>query len=959
MDPDSPAGRPPVSTYRVQFNQHFTFRDARELLPYLQDLGITDVYASPYLQARSGSLHGYDISSHARLNPEVGTPEEHEELTSEIRRRGMGHVLDIVPNHMGIGEPANEWWMNVLENGPSSPYAPYFDIEWKPRQPHLRGKVLLAVLGDQFGRVLERGELVLRFDDGRFEISYHEHLFPVSPKSSSLVLRRTLAEMSEGEHRLELESIVTALEKLPNRDRTDEASVAERHRENHVTRRRLRALHAASEDFRSALANAIEELNGRVGEPRSFDRLERLLDDQAYRLAFWRVAAEEINYRRFFDINDLAGLRVERGEVFQDTHRLILQLVKEGRVTGLRIDHPDGLYDPEGYLRMLRHECEGRVGSPPYIVVEKILTGDEELPGSWPVAGTVGYEFMNRVNGLFVRSSAEAAMDAVYGGFIGGSPNFQKLVYDRKKLILRVALASELNVLAQLLDRLSDQHRCYRDFTLGALAHALRETIACFPVYRTYIDAEAGRISETDRAHVKRATREAMRRNPTTSRLVYEFLRDMLLLEWPDLIDESARRDHARFVMKFQQLTGAVMAKGVEDTAFYIYHRLVSLNEVGGEPERFGIEPDELHAWLAHRRASWPTAMNAGSTHDTKRSEDVRARINALSEMPERWGSRVRYWAELNAKWKVVENGDTMPDSNDEYLLYQTLVGVWPLETPEGEEYGALVQRVQSYMEKAAREAKVHTSWVNANEEYDDALRNFVGRILQRGDDGRFLDDFLTFQAGIARIGMLNSLSQTVLKLTAPGVADIYQGQETWDFSLVDPDNRRQVDYDRRRELLAGLPHASAGAEPGSLARELLDCWKDGRIKLHVVRTLLHLRRESPDLFLAGEYEPLPARGPLAEHVFAFALRRGDSAAIVAVPRLWGTLLAEAETALPGPGAWQGTELVAPAALAGRYRELLAGAPVNLTAVADTVVVPLADVLAHFPVAVLERGAAP
>lgn len=954
----------PLSTYRLQFNKDFNFQQAIELVPYLNRLGVSWLYASPYLEARAGSPHGYDITNHGRLNPEIGTSEEHISLSRALASHEMGQLLDIVPNHMGIGESSNGWWLDVLENGPSSMYAPYFDIDWEPLKPELAGKVLLPILGDQFGIVLENGELQLAFDAGRFTLHYHEHTLPISPRSSSLILRDVADKLGgrvapEDPHRMELESIVTALEHLPPRHRTDVVSIAERKRENVVSKRRLSTLHEASADFRRALEQSLEEFNGHVGEPHSFDRLEAILDDQAYRLAYWRVAADEINYRRFFDINELAGVRVERPEVFQDTHQLILQMVADGRVGGLRIDHPDGLFDPGRYLAQLQRECSQRTDAPFYVVVEKILTGDEPLPEAWEIAGTVGYEFLNRLNGLYVDPAAEPEFDRLYQGFVGRTFEFERLVYLRKTLILRMGLVSELNVLAYLLDRISESHRRYRDFTLGSLKDALRETIASFPVYRSYIDAERGKVSAMDRAHVETAIRLAIRRNRATSRSVFEFIRNTLLLRWPDDLTDEARERHARFVMKFQQLTGPVMAKGVEDTAFYIYNRLVSLNEVGGEPDRFGMPPARFHRWIAERAAQWPLALNSTSTHDTKRSEDVRARINVLSEIPEVWGEVLWEWAAVNREFKSTsEDGEVIPSTNDEYLVYQTLLGAWPLEPMDQEGAAEFIARMQRYMEKATREAKVHTSWIDPNEEYDGAMREFVASILRGADrpeePGRFLESFLPLQLRIARIGMLNSLSQTMMKLTCPGVPDIYQGQEVWDFSLVDPDNRRPVDYRRRLQLLEELEAELEGVgDRSALCQALMRTWEDGRPKLYLTRMLLQLRQRLPELFREGSYEALEGSGEQAEHLIAFR-RRVSGAEIVAVaPRLchglYGAAMEEAR-GFPGGGVWGDTVLQGLGG-GGEWVGVLSGR--RFTDGDGGIAV--AELLADFPVEVLER----
>ena len=965
MRSNAPPARPavPLCTYRLQLNRGFTFAQATQIVPYLHALGVSDAYLSPYLQARPGSLHGYDITNHGALNPEIGDEASYRALVRALRQHNMGQVADIVPNHMGIAGGANPWWLNVLENGPSSPFAPYFDIEWEPLQPKLRGKVLLPVLGDQFGLVLERGELQLAFEDGRFHVCYFENRFPASPRSTAGVLREALGQLDPAPPEpaaaaerapdlLELESIIAALEHLPMRDRTEPACVAERSRERIVSRRRLAALVAESPRVRRAIDTAVTLYNGTPAEPHSFDRLEALLEDQPYRLAFWRVAAEEINYRRFFDINDLAGVRAERPEVFQQTHRLILQLLQEGAITGLRVDHPDGLYDPRGYFRRLYAGAEQRSdGAEPYVLIEKILTGDEELPEDWPVSGTVGYEFMARLNQLFVAPQNAAAMDGVYTRFLGRAVDFEELVYEKKRLILRSALSSELAVLSNLLNRLSEQNRRVRDFTLGDLGAALREVIASFPVYRTYIDAHTGRVDARDRDYVEQAVRRARRHNPATSSSVFAFLRDVLLLRWPEVMDDAMRAEHARFVMKFQQLTGPVMAKGVEDTSFYLYNRLVSLNEVGGEPDVFGVEPTALHAWLARRAEQWPHALNATSTHDTKRSEDVRARIHLLSEMPEEWEARVRRWAALNAdQRRHSEEEGVVPDRNDEYLFYQTLVGAWPLGELDDAQRESFVERLQQYMEKATREAKLHTSWINPEPEYDEGVRDFVAAVLDGKRSATFLADFAEFHPRIARLGVLNSLAQTLLKLTCAGVPDVYQGQEVFDFSLVDPDNRRPVDYGARRERLERLQARLHDGPSAALAAELLDNWSDGMVKLFVTHLALQARRRLPELFTDGAYLPLRAAGERAEHVFAFARRHGARRVLVVVPRLVATLYGEPGFA-PGAAVWGDTRLVGESdVLTGRFRNLFTGAELA----ARDGALALGELLGEFPVALLE-----
>ena len=669
--------RIPAATYRLQFNSRFTFADARRLLPYLDTLGVSDVYASSYLGAKPGSMHGYDITDHGTLNPEIGTAEEYDRFVAELQARGMGQILDVVPNHMGIAAGSNPWWNDVLENGPSSPYAEFFDVDWDPVKRQLANKVLLPILGDQYGRVLENQELVLTYADGTFGLQYYDTRLPIDPRSATQILSYRLEALADalGEADLYLQeyySIITALTNLPARTERAPERIRERLREKEVIRRRLARLAEACPPIHGSIEETVRIFNGKRGDPRSFDLLDRLLDDQAYRLAYWRVAAEEINYRRFFDINELAAIRMETPAVFRETHRLLLRLVAEGKVTGLRLDHPDGLFDPPRYFHTLQRErtlqairsggapdeaaapdteaaavrvgeafdrrCQPdptRVGCRPlYLLAEKILSRGERLPVHWAIHGTTGYEFLALVNGLFVDAKHERAMSAVYAAVTGQRTPFADLVYESKQLLLRVSMSSELNVLGHALDRLSERDRHSRDFTLNSLTHALREVIACFPVYRTYIDGRSPEVSLQDRACVEVAVAFAKRRNPTTNVSIFDFVRDTLLLRYPENADATYRRDQLAFVQKFQQLTSPVTAKGVEDTAFYRYHRLVSLNEVGGEPDRFGVSVDEFHRQCLVRLEKWPASLSATSTHDTKRSEDVRARIHVLSEIP-------------------------------------------------------------------------------------------------------------------------------------------------------------------------------------------------------------------------------------------------------------------------------------------------------------------------------------
>ena len=686
----------PSATYRLQFNKSFTFEDARGLVEYLDELGISDIYASPFLMAKPGSVHGYDVTDHAKFNPEIGDESSFVALAEALGQRKMGVIADVVPNHMCITHSSNGWWWDVLENGPSSPFARFFDIDWRPPKEELVNKVLLPVLGDQFGRVLENQEIQIQFSEGQFQASVYGAPLPLAPWTWSMALEPAVAKLREKlgaahEQVAEMESIITALGHLPGPTESDEAKIRERQREKEIVKRRLAGLLEASPDAAEAIQASLADINGKKGEPRSFDRLERLLESEAYRLSFWRVAMDEINYRRFFDVNDLAAIRVEDPEVFASVHRLIFDLVRRGYIRGLRVDHPDGLFEPEKYFRFLQDACKawstGANGNGHaeganrmfYVVAEKILTGHEPLRTEWAVEGTTGYGFLNLVNGLFVDSSKERAFQQLYRRFTGWSDAFDDLACDSKRLILQVAMSSELNVLARKLDRISEQHRWSRDFTLENLRDALREVLAAFPVYRTYVRSDQAEIDPQDRRQVITAIREAKRRNPAISESVFDFIQGVLLLERPSGVDDAQQAERQMFVMRFQQLSSPVMAKGMEDTAFYRYYPLASLNEVGGDPSHFGVSTNAFHRRNLIRRELWPNSMSATSTHDTKRGEDVRARINVLSEIPGEWYRVIRRWRGLNRAAKTTVGDRDAPDANEEYLLYQTLVGTWPL----------------------------------------------------------------------------------------------------------------------------------------------------------------------------------------------------------------------------------------------------------------------------------------
>jgi len=825
----------PRATYRIQFHSGFSFNQAAELAPYLRDLGVSHLYSSPCLKAARGSTHGYDVVDHSQVNPEAGGEEGLRALWDALEETGLGFVLDIVPNHMAVGTPENRWWWDVLENGPSSPYAAYFDVDWNTPEDRLANKILLPVLEDHYGRVLEAGKIQLIHHQGRFTVRYADHRFPTAPRSLAWVLRRASRNLSSGE----IGFLADALGALPLPTATDSESIERRQRDKRVIQSLLEQILRGEVQAEMALDEVVEKING------SPDRLDRFLEQQNYRLAYWRAGAQDLGYRRFFDIDTLAGLRVERGQVFSETHELILKWHREGRVNGLRVDHPDGLRDPEEYLDRLRNAA-----AQAWVVVEKILHPGERLPKGWPVEGSTGYDFLYQVDSLFIHPAGEKALTEFYAEFTGEQDSFSEVVVQKKRQVLVELLGSEINCLADRMVRVCERHRRYRDYTRQEIQTAIQEVVACFEVYRSYVQPHTGAVRPEDSEVIRRAVSMAAERNSELEADLFGFIQRVLLLELHG-------EEEAEFVLRLQQLTGPAAAKGVEDTAFYCYNRLIALNEVGGDPGSFGMSVEAFHAAMLERARREPHAMLTTSTHDTKRSEDVRARLALLTEIPKEWSEAVRRWARWNERHR---SGDA-PDRNAEYLLYQTLVGAWPIST----------ERISGFMLKAAREAKIHTSWTSQNQAYETALDAFVRSIL---GDPVFVDGLESFVGQLVRPGRLNSLSQLLIKLTAPGIPDIYQGCELWSLSLVDPDNRRPVDFAFRRRLLSEMQTLGLG--------EVLQRMDEGLPKLWVTQRTLKLRRAQREIFDSGAYTPAELEGEAATLI---AFWRGQQEVLTLAPR--------------------------------------------------------------------------
>jgi (1->4)-alpha-D-glucan 1-alpha-D-glucosylmutase len=956
----------PRATYRLQFNQDLTFAQATRLLPYLRELGISHVYASSYLKARPGSAHGYDITDHNSLNPEIGTAADFERFCEALRKYGMGQILDFIPNHMGIGHADNSWWLDILEWGRASPFAEFFDINWTPRQPALQGKVLLPLLGDQYGQVLERGELKLRFDEetGSFSVWYFEHRFPIRPRHYGSILENALGSPQgtalDADSRAAIGRIVQASPLTTGPD-GDESSSAVRAQADEM-KMRLAGLAANNATVIGFLHAAAEAFNGRPGVPDSFVALHRLLEQQHYRLAFWRVAADEVNYRRFFDINELAGIRMEQPAVFETTHRLIGRLVAEGKLQGLRLDHVDGLFDPAEYfarLHGLASECAAKAsgsrpdGQPFYILVEKILARHEHLRDDWPIAGTTGYEFINLVNGLFVDPAGERPLDRTYRRFLDRSADFDEILHACKTHVIDNILASELNGLAGELDVLSERHWSTRDYTLERLRAALKEVVAGFPVYRTYISARG--IAPEDRRYIDWAVSQARKTYTGADPEILDLVHAVLTTDLAEREPVYGRSDVLRFAMRFQQYTGPVMAKSLEDTCFYRYNRLLSLNEVGGDPRQFGVSVSAFHHLMQERAKRWPHALSPSATHDTKRGADVRARLNVMSELTGEWDKRVRRWASLNRYKRQRIDRASAPTPNDEYMIYQTMLGAWPAvltgdSSPDAAVIDSFRERLQAAVLKSIREAKRRTSWTNPNAVYEDACMAFVTRILDMARPNPFFEDFVGFQARISRLGVLNSLCQSVITLTAPGVPDIYQGGELWDFNLVDPDNRRPVDFEQRRRLLSEVRHIlrKPASERATALRALLETWQDGRIKLAVMAALLDCRERERTLFAHGGYQPLEFDGPALHHLLGYARQGHDRTCLVIVGRMFAGLIGDRQAFYPGETLWNDTALVLPNKCR-HFEDVLTGR----TVAAQGERLALSEILGDLPAAVL------
>ncbi len=889
----------PLATYRIQFNPDFGFSAARNIVSYLSGLGISDLYASPIFKARQGSTHGYDVVDTNQVNPELGSGEDFDSLIRELRNHKMGWIQDIVPNHMAF-DSENFLLMDVLENGPESEYFEFFDIDWEYPYERVRGKVLAPFLGKFYGECLESGELKLSFSSDGLAVNYFDWRFPLRLDSYGKFFTRNLARLRRklGSNQPEYVKMLGILYSLKNL--SSKSELPERYEQIRFIKSMLWELYSANREIKAFIDENLTLFNGKAGEPESFNLLEDLLSDQYFRLAFWKVGTEEINYRRFFTVNELISVNMDEEKVFRHLNSLIFRLVRENLIHGLRIDHVDGLYYPMQYLKRLRDNL-GNI----YLVVEKILKFSEDLAAFWPIQGTTGYDFLNYVNGIFCRRHNEIRFDKIYYKFTDFRGTRSALVHEKKRLIIGKHMAGDVDNLARIFAKISGRHRYGSDFTLYGLKRALVEILSWFPIYRTYINPQISRRGDNN--YIQEAADKAKKELPDFTREL-DFIKKALLMDFGENINEQERTNWYLFIMRFQQITGSLMAKGFEDTVLYIYNRLLSLNEVGGEPDKFGISDIEFHYFNKKKVEQWPHSMNATSTHDTKRSEDVRARINVLSEIPIEWERNVQQWSRINRRKKQKSNGLAVPDKNDEYFLYQTLVGTFPFTK---ENYGEYIQRIRDYIIKSVREAKVHTGWLKPDLEYEEAFIKFVDSVLEDSEENDFLKEFKNVCRRTAVFGIYNSLAQILVKITAPGVPDFYQGTELWDFSLVDPDNRRPVDFEKRRHLLQEIK-TKEEQNILSLLQELLDNKEDGRIKLFLIYRLLKVRYREAEVFQNGSYIPLETGGKHKHQVISFARNYQKKWTIAIATRFLTEMVSEDEYPL-GTDVWGDTWVQTPA----------------------------------------------
>jgi len=974
--------RVPASTYRLQFHKDFRFEHARKLVSYLEKLGISDLYSSPIFQSRPGSTHGYDVVDPTSINSEVGGAEEFDRLVQELRTRGMGLLLDIVPNHMAVSLDS-PWWYDILENGRLSPHAKYFDIDWTPASGIAENKVVLPVLRTVYAEALEGQKLTLFLDDKGFAVGYYGMRLPLELNTTRQILSYRLDTLRGGETKAAIAEVVSAIERWWNsysgaelRSRAENPGVpvvldpTDVNESRDLIRRLLWEIYSNNPEAKAFLDESVRIFNGRKGEPESFDLLDRLLNSQWYRLTFWRTALENINYRRFFNISDLISVRTEQLEVFRSTHRLVFQLLREGKVSGLRIDHIDGLHDPHEYLDRIHQACSGALakngseterrlsgassalyrnpagpGVDLYVVIEKILIGEEPLREDLATSGTTGYDYLNVLNGVFVDADGLSKLEHFYSDFTGLSQSFEDVQYEKKKLVVGRKFYSEFRSLEHQFNKIANQDRYGRDVSRRELERTLLEVIACLPVYRTYV--RSFELPEKDREVLDRTFAEVKARNPGLSSAAQRFVKRVLTLDFAPGLTQRDKERWLSFVMRWQQFTGPIAAKGVEDTALYVYNCLLSLNEVGSDPGEGAVSVPEFHDYNRSRVQKWNSTMNATSTHDTKRGEDVRARLNVLSEMPDSWARRVGQWSRWNRKFRTEVDGELLPDENQELALYQTLLGSWPLAESEA---AGFKDRVFGYVEKSMREAQTYSNWRRPNEANEKAVKDFVTRILARSRSNHFLSDFLDFQREIAFFGAVSGLSQVVLKVISPGIPDFYQGSELWNLALVDPDNRRPVDFQVRAELLEGMtrPGASASEE----AAVLLNQWQDGAIKLFLTSRLLNFRRSHRELFEAGSYDGLDASGKGRDFLCSVLRRHERRCILGAVPRLVTHLVHHGQFPI-GHDVWGDTVIMLPEGAPARWRNILTEESVTARVAGANRVLDAPAVFKTLPVAVL------